>query len=234
MANEIRIRVYEAGAGTPLASALVNRGASFSIPTPSGTLSIGSHNIEVTAQDEALGYSESSRVVAGSIDVQAPAGSYGVFPVPRPSAVTPNNNDGQPITVGMRFYSSQIGNVLGIHFLAPTTATGVFTACLFDYSGGALIASKVATGVVAGAWNYVAFDAPQAIGIVGQYTAALHSSEGRYASTPTYWTVDRTNGVLTAPSDAPQALYDYGATPTPPNNEYQEEQYWVDVEFQPT
>jgi hypothetical protein len=70
MANEITVRVYEEGNGTPLSTTTCDRGAVFT-PSVGAGLAAGSHDIEVTCEDTTAGYAESAHVSAGTIVLAA-------------------------------------------------------------------------------------------------------------------------------------------------------------------
>ena len=148
----------------------------------------------------------------------------------------PNFQDvGGPIQVGVRFTSTDDGYITGIRFFKGSQNTGAHTGQLHDLAGN-LLASAIFSNETAAGWQTVYFSAPVFITAGQTYVASYHTSSGYYARTANYFTSARVNLPLTAPADDGGAningVYAYSATPTYPNQAYEQSNYWVDVIFE--
>lgn len=167
---------------------------------------------------------------------------------------TPTNPDvanGAPITLGVRLYTTGGATVSGIAFYAPTTNTGTYTAGLWisntpdDTATGTLLETgTLASGsVIPGAWNTIPLDTPVALTANTIYTAGVHTSSGRYVSTPTAFAAAITgNGIVLVQSgDDPvgfgvtrNGVFTENATLAFPVSTFGASDYFIDVELDDT
>jgi LPXTG-site transpeptidase (sortase) family protein len=148
----------------------------------------------------------------------------------------PNFEDGGgPIQLGTRFTSTVDGYVTGIRYFKGPQNTGTHTGQLYNLAGN-LLASAVFTGETAAGWQTLYFSNPVFITAGNVYVTSYHTSSGFYARTPNYFTSARVNLPLTAPADDGMTningVYAYSATPTYPDQAYEQSNYWVDVVFE--
>ena len=155
-------------------------------------------------------------------------------------AATPalaNENDLNPIEVGVKFRSSVAGLVTGVRFYKGGLNTGTHTAHLWSRTG-TLLASATFTGETASGWQQVTFATPVTIAANTTYVASYYAPVGRYAVDEDYFAGRSvTNGPLTALADGTDGgngVYRYGTGGGFPNLTYRTENYWVDVVFSPT
>lgn len=135
---------------------------------------------------------------------------------------TPASGDlanGAAIALGVRFTVSSAVTCSAVAFYAPATNSGTYTAGLWqttadDDPGGSgtgtlLASASLGSGsVTPGAWNNISIT-PQSLSTGTVYTAAVHSSSGRYvATTGVFTSAGLTNGGVTLLQD--------GSDPNPP------------------
>ncbi|MDP4251922.1 MAG: DUF4082 domain-containing protein [Bacteroidota bacterium] len=147
--------------------------------------------------------------------------------------VTPVENDGQPIELGVKFRSNLDGQIIGVRFYKSTGNSGTHTGELYSASGTRL-AQAVFTGETASGWQQVLFSTPVNITAGTTYIAAYFSSAGYYSSSANYFLTALVNNPLTAlanGTDGVNGVYAYAGSPTFPSDTYQEENYWVDAIF---
>jgi len=138
--------------------------------------------------------------------------------------------DSAPVTLGVRFTSSVPGKITAIKYYSAAAGTGTNTYQLWDATGAAL-ASKTVARPAAEGWTTVVFATPVQIQADTEYTASVWLSKAMYFGDDGGFSSAVTSGTLTAPVGA--GVYTYGATPTRPTDQYQNENYWVDVVFVP-
>jgi hypothetical protein len=147
---------------------------------------------------------------------------------------TPTVNDPQAVQLGVKFTSSQAGNVTGIRFYKGAGNTGTHVGSLWNATGtrlaNATFQNESATG-----WQQVNFTTPVAISAGQTYVASYHAPNGNYAANGNYFAAARTSGPLTAPasgSSGGNGVYAYGGATAFPNQSFNATNYWVDVVFQ--
>ncbi|YBW38620.1 DUF4082 domain-containing protein [Nitrobacter sp. TKz-YC01] len=136
--------------------------------------------------------------------------------------------DNVPVNLGIRFTSSANGVIDGIKFYKGVNDTGTHTGSLWT-STGTLLATVTFTNETASGWQIATFADPVTI-TAGTTYVASYQSNGRYVSTPNYFSTNHVNGVLTAPAGN-NGLYAYGSGNIFPNNSFNAANYWVDVIF---
>jgi hypothetical protein len=152
-------------------------------------------------------------ITVGSSITTIPFPSFELFPSdPVPSTGT--QFDGQPVTVAMKFTSSQAGFLKGMRFYRNGVAGGTYKLMIRQYAApSALLASVTATGVGLSEWQEMNFATPIPIVAGTVYVAMLHSTNGRYVSQDNGLSSAVTNGPLTALANAPgspNSMYFYG------------------------
>lgn len=97
--------------------------------------------------------------------------------------VMPEATDGTPLTLGVKFSSSQDGLITGVKFYKSASNTGTHTGTLWTTSG-----QQLATGTFSGesttGWQTLTFSQPVAITAGTQYVASYYSPTGSYSLTP--------------------------------------------------
>lgn len=112
---------------------------------------------------------------------------------------TPTNGDlsnGNPITLGTGFHVTVASKpIYGIHFWVPATNSGTYNYALWQSdtdddpngsgTGTLLKSGSVSSGaLVAAGWNTVLFGSPHTATSANVYRVGVHTSSGRYVSTP--------------------------------------------------
>lgn len=145
----------------------------------------------------------------------------------------PLANDGNAISVGVKFRVSQTGVIAGIRFYKGPGTSGTHTGQLYA-SNGNLLASAVFTNEGFSGWQEVLFTSPVSVVANTTYVATMHSSSGDYCFTNPYFSQAVTSGPLKALAngeDGVNGLYLYTSTPAFPTNNYQSGNYWVDIVY---
>jgi VCBS repeat-containing protein len=203
--------------------------------TFSGTpTTAGTYGVRVTATDLAgLAASETFNINASTTP---PATTYSLFS----TSATPrdlNNNDGQQLTLGLKFRSNVAGQITAIKFYRSPTDTGQNVVDLWN-TGGTKLATATFTNTSASGWQTVNFASPVSIAANTNYVASYHTT-GAYAATDNFFTSAVTNGPLTAQASSTaggNGVYRYGGSASSslfPNNTYESANYWADVVFRP-
>src|SRR5271167_968119 len=106
-----------------------------------------------------------------------------------------------PITLGVKFWSSQSGTIPAIRFYRGTTSPLGYVARLYSASGTVLGSVTMAheSGPVPG-WQVATFAAPISISPNTTYVAAYYVPSGQYMRAPYGLTRGVTAGPLTAPA----------------------------------
>jgi hypothetical protein len=106
---------------------------------------------------------------------------------------TASVNDAGPVELGVKFTSSQAGNVTGIRFYKGAGNTGTHVGSLWNATGtrlaNATFQNESATG-----WQQVNFTTPVAISAGQTYVASYHAPNGNYAANGNYFATARTSG----------------------------------------
>jgi len=149
--------------------------------------------------------------------------------------VSPLQNDGQPIELGVKFQSSVDGFIQGIRFYKTAGDAGTHVGQLYDITG-VLLASAPFVNETASGWQNVLFTTPIAISANTTYVGAYYSSSGDYNGTANYFTVPVVNSPLTGlanGTDGPNGVYNYTSTGPvfPSSSPGNASNYWVDVDF---
>jgi Domain of unknown function (DUF4082)/Concanavalin A-like lectin/glucanases superfamily/Bacterial Ig domain/Secretion system C-terminal sorting domain len=181
------------------------------------------------------GASGSSSNINVTIGGSVPVCPCNIFPA-SVSPALPNDYDGQPIEVGVKFRSSIAGYITGVRFWkGSSTNTPTHIGHLWSSTGTKLAEANFGTETASG-WQTVTFTSPVAISANTTYVASYFSPSGRYASTNPYFSTATTNGYLTAlanGTDGSNGVYLYSATGGFPISGFQSQNNWVDIVFTP-
>ena len=139
-----------------------------------------------------------------------------------------NENDNQPVEVGVRFSSDVDGYITGLKFYKGSGNTGTHVGHLWD-SAGNLLATATFTGETATGWQQVNFSTPVAITAGTTYVASYLAPNGHYADDQNYFTSQYNSGSLHVPANG--GVYAYGGTGSFPTQVWNASNYWVDVVF---
>lgn len=137
-------------------------------------------------------------------------------------------NDSAAVQVGVRFTVADPGTITGIRFYKGLANVGDHVVNLWA-ADGTLLGTAMSTGETASGWQEVELAAPVAV-VPGQvYTAAYHTTSGRYSITSKGLASVRTRGPLSTLVNG--GAYVYG-TGFPAGSSATN--YWVDPVFVPT
>ncbi|MET3898989.1 hypothetical protein ABIB57_002941 [Devosia sp. UYZn731] len=182
-------------------------------------------------------YTIKSRAVDDSVNLETPSAgrtvtvaqaSASTLFLPGDTPAVPFDNDSNPVTVGVRFTSSQSGSIVGLRYYKGSVNAGDRIGSLWS-STGTLLAKATFTNESAIGWQTVAFDNPISITAGTTYTASYFGTFG-YAVTSDYFSNPHTNGPLTATN----GYFTYAAQNAFPTSVGGGSNYWVDVVFNPT
>lgn len=167
-----------------------------------------------------------------NLTVAQPSTTTSLFsPSDTPSVAA--DNDVNPVELGMKFVASTSGKITGLRYYKSALDTGTHVGSLWT-STGTLLTSATFNNETASGWQTVLFSQPVTISAGTTYVAS-YQSNGRYASTPNYFTTPRTNGFLSAPANGTSGgngVYAYGTGNEFPNASWNATNYWVDVMFE--
>jgi hypothetical protein len=144
-------------------------------------------------------------------------------------------DDGNPVTLGVKFWSSQPGTIAGIRFYRAVQSPQGYVAKLYSAGGTLLGSATIAreSGPLPG-WQEADFASPIPISANTTYIAAYYSPVGQGAWDANGLSQGASNGPLTAPSGSAaggNGVYNYGNGF--PSSSYENSNYYVDVAFAP-
>jgi hypothetical protein len=142
-----------------------------------------------------------------------------------------------PITLGIKFWSSQSGTVSAIRFYRGTTSPLGYVARLYSASGSVLgsVTMTTESGPVPG-WQVATFAAPISISPNTTYVAAYYVPSGEYMRAPQGLAQGVATGPLTAPASTAvggNGVVHYSGLGFPTNT-WENANYLADVLFTPT
>lgn len=161
-----------------------------------------------------------------------------------------NASDGTPgITRATTVQFSEDGQITHVRWWCPTTVTGTWTVAVWQVTAGdaggsgagTLLASKVHSGTPTGnAWNLTALDSavPVVPGVL--YRIGVHSNEGRYVASNSFFVTPLVNGSIIAEANNAdpvglgalrQGTFQINAALTYPQQVGVAASYFVDVVF---
>ena len=173
---------------------------------------------------------ERRRPRVGDDDAVTPLRAIFDFTTP----ATVDGGDSNSVELGVRFQSSNAGDIVGIRFYKADANTGTHTGSLWDASG-TLLAQGTFSGESASGWQTMLFTTPVAITAATTYIAGYHAPNGHYSVTSHAFDSLFSNPPLSALADgtAGNGLYAYTATPAVPTNSFNAANYFVDVLYGP-
>lgn len=221
------------------ASALVNATISYNAATRTVTLQPATALLNGTTYSFIIkGGASGVKDLAGNalannfaINFSTVSAAISIFPSTSTPAVF--ENDGTALSLGMKFRSTQAGNILGVRFYKAPGDNTVHTGNLWSATGTKL-AEVIFTNETASGWQQALFNTPVAILANTTYVVSYHTTSGNYGNTNPSLTAAITNGPLRALAngeDGPNGLYRYTTTPAFPNSNYGSSNYFVDVLF---
>ncbi|MDR2876769.1 MAG: DUF4082 domain-containing protein, partial [Chromatiales bacterium] len=153
---------------------------------------------------------------------------------PAVSATHDDDAVSQGIELGMKFRTTEDGNITAIRFYKSSENTGTHTGTLWSASGTSL-GTVTFTGETASGWQEAALATPVAVTADTVYVVSYHTATGFYSSTSGYFTATGVdNGSLHALKDGEDGeangVFLYGPSGFP-NQFFQGGNYWVDVVF---
>jgi|GEM_PF-522117 len=201
-------------------------------PTTSGSANIRVRGFDDSGNMSVPGAAGSSTNINVTVSGGSQAGTYSVF---QPSVVPQITleNDGSPLTLGMKFRSTQNGYVTGVRFYKGAGATGTHTGTLWS-STGTKLAEVVFTNETSSGWQQMLFASPVSIVANTTYVVSYYSSSGDYCSSNPYFTAAIVNGPLRGLAngeDGVNGLYIYGNNISFPTSNYGSSSYFADVVF---
>jgi|SRR5664279_5774772 len=150
-------------------------------------------------------------------------------------------NDGQPLTVGMRFSVSVPGQITGVRFWQNAIMSGSHTVALYANGGGAPLATATASDATGfpSRWRTISFATPFTVVPGTTYVVATFMANNVYVfSTGDFIApIDNTTlvGLQHNPPANPNAVYDYGPALQFPTSFFTPgTNYWVDPVFAAT
>jgi hypothetical protein len=154
---------------------------------------------------------------------------------------TPVDPDTHSVTLGVQFFSTQVGTINGVRFYRGAKSSSGYSAAIFDGMSGARLAFKsVSTEPCHSVpcWEELDFSTPLSISANKTYIATYFVKGGHYAGDNQGLANKVTSGPLTAPASSQAAggngVYIYGSSLLRPNSTYQATNYWVDISFTPS
>lgn len=227
----------DAGATWQVADGTANWSFSW-VPPATGNYLIKTRAFDDSGNMEVAGGNEGSPNTITITVIPASNPTYTIFtPSQSPDPSDRDQNDGTPISLGVKFRANTAGTISAIRFYKATSDNQLCSVQLYTL-GGSLLASATQTGTPTPGWTEVAFSSPISISANTTYVAAFHSPSGGYTGTDNGFATAIVNGPLTgiANSDpnGPNGVYLYTNSPALPTQTYNATNYWVDVKFNPT
>ncbi len=146
---------------------------------------------------------------------------------------TPAASDGDALTLGVKFTSSQDGFITGIRFYKGVGNTGTHVGTLYS-AGGAVLASATFANETASGWQTVNFSSAVPITAGTTYVAAYYAPSGHYAADARYFTAGgHSAGSLTALGGRGNTNGVYAGGQRFPDSSYNQTNYYVDVVYSP-
>ncbi len=171
-----------------------------------------------------------------SLDVEGPPAATGVsLWSPSVTPVTASDDDPNAVELGVKFEADVDGLITGLRFYKGEANTGTHLGNLWTVDGTNL-ASATFTDETASGWQQVDLAAPVAIAADTTYVASYFAPNGGYAFDGDYFSSAFSNGPLTAlasGSSGGNGVYEYSASSTFPTETFNNNNYWVDVVFEP-
>jgi hypothetical protein len=213
-------------------------------PLLPGPVIIKSRAFDDIGNLENLGGSEGSSntvnvtVVSGPPPTNCPCTIFTLAQGP----VAPDNdgNDGNDITLGVKFQAAYDGTIAGIRFFAGASDNSSdHSVQLFRLDGTSIATATQPIGqsTIPNGWNEILFSSPIPITANTVYVATYYSPGGNYTLTDNSFLTPLIRGPLTVIADdvigngnqGPNGVFDYGTAF--PISGFQATNYWVDVDY---
>ena len=149
--------------------------------------------------------------------------------------VDPTQADNAPITLGVKFWSSEPGAISGIRFYRPTASPSGYVAQLYSAAGALLGSVTIAhESAPLPGWQVANFAAPISISPNTTYVAAYYLPSSTYQRDYNAPTLGVTTGPLTAPAGSAvggNGVFNFGSAF--PSSIWGSTNFYVDVAFSP-
>jgi hypothetical protein len=145
-------------------------------------------------------------------------------------------DDGSDLELGFKFKAQIDGYITGVRFYKQGAMSGTHVGHLWETDGTPLATATFDSESGSG-WQDVTFSSPVPVTADTLYVASVSMPDGRYIATPNYFTTDRTNYPLVAPSSANaggNGVFTTNAGDFPSTNSGNSASYWIDVDFKAT
>ena len=192
---------------------------------------MGSTNVKVRAFDDSgnmqvLG----DEITINVVDPQCPCSIFQPTDEPQLANHMPGG-----IEVGVKFRPAFDGYIWGLRFYKTPNDVGTHIGTLWTLDG-TMIGRVTFRNETASGWQETLFGAPIPVSANTTYVASYHSPTGNYAESNPFFSLGSVvNGPLTAIEkthpDGPNGVYEPSATAVFPNENYDSENYWVDVVY---
>jgi len=156
------------------------------------------------------------------------------FDWPTPGYGVHDEDDTQPVELGLRFSSTQDGYVHGLMFKRYPDNTGPHVAHLWDINGNLL--AEATLNSTGDAYPYIKFAQPVPIRAAPAiYIVSYYTPTGHYASSEFYFNTSGASLTSTWPLQTPYSaipgVYRYGEGGGFPDQTWHASNYWVDPVF---
>ena len=140
-----------------------------------------------------------------------------------------SDKDG-PYELGMKFTTTQSGQINAIRFYKVAGETGTHIGRIWPVGGGTPLTAVTFSGETPSGWQQQALSAPLAISANTTYVVTVTSNQA-YGATHSELASAITNGPISSVADGANGVY--GPAGSLPANSYQNTDYYRDVVFQP-
>jgi parallel beta-helix repeat protein len=131
------------------------------------------------------------------------------------------------VTLGVRWFSDQPGQVVAIRFYKGGAQGGNSHTVRLYNAAGAILATAVSSGETSAGWQRVNLAAPVPIAANTEYRAAVFWPAGRYAASNSFFTTQHNNPPLHAYGSS-NGVYAYAGSIAFPTSTWQASNYFVD------
>lgn len=175
-------------------------------------------------------------MISVAVHAQIPGTAYTIFqPTDVPEEPLLNDENGFGLEVGLKFKSSQNGNIYGIRFYKGAGANNGQVGNIWT-TGGSLLATVEFTSQTASGWQEVLLAEPLAITANTTYVVSYFSPSGDFATTELYFDNDpKITNDLEAPmhggADGYNGVYKYTNSSVFPDQGSNAANYFVDIIF---
>ena len=131
------------------------------------------------------------------------------------------------VTLGVRWFSDQPGQVVAIRFYKGGAQGGNSHTVRLYNAAGAILATAVSSGETSAGWQRVNLAAPVPVAADTEYRAAVFWPAGRYPATNNFFAAQHNNPPLHAYATS-NGVYAYAASMGFPTSTWQASNYFVD------